>query len=34
LPPLVASEAFRTLLEVVKHGRIGGECVAHSISSE
>ena len=34
LPPLVASEALRALLEAVKHGRMGSECVAHSISSE
>jgi len=34
LPPLVASEAFKALLEAVKHGRMGSECVAHSISSE
>lgn len=34
LPPLVASEAFKALLEAVKHGRIGSECVAHSIRSE
>ncbi len=34
LPPLLASEALRALLEAVKHGRMGSECVAHSISSE